>query len=279
MRFRIYFLLVTGFFVTMNVLLWRSEIIGQNQTLTPVPIATVWEKILTAPDSSWLTIEQGGTKLGTCTWMPTVGEGHRARNPESDEPLPEGMVRKVANYTIDLDGSVAIAPDLRARFTMHLRFSTNQVLQEVVVSLRLRPDYLDLRWDVASQKLAVWKGEAGQRTQQIYPLSEPRHWGILFEGLGVPVPPGMLDAIGGAAEVAPSLLPALSLGWQAHNDWWPMGSSRVRVYRVETQWLRPEPVRIFISHMGEILRLELPYNLVVKNDALNEIKPTRTTRD
>ena len=46
MRFRIIFLIVTAFFVTMNVMLWRSEYGARGQFGAPVPAELVWEKVL-----------------------------------------------------------------------------------------------------------------------------------------------------------------------------------------------------------------------------------------
>ena len=41
MRYKLYLLLVTAFFVTMNVLLWRSEFGGRGRFGTPLPPETV----------------------------------------------------------------------------------------------------------------------------------------------------------------------------------------------------------------------------------------------
>ena len=49
MRFRIYFLIVTAFFVTMNVLLWRSEYGARSYQGSSLPSELVWEKVLTSP--------------------------------------------------------------------------------------------------------------------------------------------------------------------------------------------------------------------------------------
>ena len=66
-------LVVTAFFVAMNVLLWRSEF-GGHQFGVTVPPETVWEKVLTAPDTSLLTIRHHGKKIGTCQWSASVGQ-------------------------------------------------------------------------------------------------------------------------------------------------------------------------------------------------------------
>src|SRR3954471_11891425 len=98
---RLALLLITCFWVTMTVLLWRSEYGGQNQVGSTVPVTLVWQKILTAPDSSSMVISHHGEKIGFCRWAAIVGQN--AANPvanASDAP-PEGMVEKFSDYRID----------------------------------------------------------------------------------------------------------------------------------------------------------------------------------
>jgi hypothetical protein len=70
---RLVFILVTGFWLTMNVLLWQTEF-GSRRTQGNVPAAIVWEKILTAPDDSSLTVFQHGKLIGTFHLRTAVGE-------------------------------------------------------------------------------------------------------------------------------------------------------------------------------------------------------------
>ena len=59
---------------------------------------------------------------------------------------------------------------------------------------------------------------------------------------------------------------AAGLRWDAHEDWMQLGHSKVRVYRLETQFLG-QHLRIFTSRVGEILLVEAPDNLNLRNDA------------
>ena len=62
MSSRILFILIAGFWITMNFLLWRAEYSSQGGG-EEVPVKLVWRKILTAPDSSSLSIYQQGEKF------------------------------------------------------------------------------------------------------------------------------------------------------------------------------------------------------------------------
>ena len=63
MASRLTFIAITLFWVVMNILLWRSEF-GAGRAGSPVPVAAVWQKILTAPDNSSLTVIYKGRKIG-----------------------------------------------------------------------------------------------------------------------------------------------------------------------------------------------------------------------
>ena len=77
MRYRFYLLLVTAFFLTMNVLLWRSEFGSRGHLGAPVPADFVWEKVLTSPDHSSLEIRHHGVKIGRAQWAASIGEDAR----------------------------------------------------------------------------------------------------------------------------------------------------------------------------------------------------------
>src|SRR5216683_2919796 len=94
---RVLFVLIAGFWLTMNLLLWRSEFSQMNHPGSLVPAAMVWQKILTAPDDF----------------------------------EPEGMVRQLTGYTIDLEGTLLFEElENRLRFSLHAIFSANHNWQE-----------------------------------------------------------------------------------------------------------------------------------------------------
>src|SRR5437667_7086729 len=108
-------ILITVFWITMNVLLWRAEYGPQRAAGASVPAEVVWQKMLTAPDSSSLSIFHHGKKIGFCHWITSVGE-ELSKAREEDGP-PEGMVGRMSGYRIQIEGNLAQAGSAnRARF-------------------------------------------------------------------------------------------------------------------------------------------------------------------
>ena len=62
----------------------------------------------------------------------------------------------------------------------------------------------------------------------------------------------------------------LSLGvqWTARNDWIEIGHTSVRAYRLEATLLDRYRMRIIVSRVGEILRVDLPDEWELVNDHL-----------
>ncbi|MEN9574758.1 MAG: hypothetical protein RL514_2613 [Verrucomicrobiota bacterium] len=277
---RLAFLAITAFFLTMNVLLWRSEFRAQGEG-TPVALAVVWERILRAPDDSDLEIFHRKKKIGYLRWAANAGELASTNPPVADPNLQEGMVRKVGGYTIDiLDGRLDLGEGhKRLRFTMNSTFSTNHQWQKFTVQLSQRPISLDLTASAASQTLALLFKQGDAPIQRTLTFEQLRNPQALLQELASPIPLSLLTGglLGGLSEAgaAPELaalpaLPALqklSLGlqWDARQDWLKIGSAKLRCYRLQTRLLEKHPVTLYISRVGEILRVELPNEIVLQN--------------
>ncbi|MGZ5543809.1 MAG: hypothetical protein ACXWIU_03965, partial [Limisphaerales bacterium] len=76
---------------------------------------------------------------------------------------------------------------------------------------------------------------------------------------------GMLGAFipGGQHGLAAA---AHALKWQAYADTMQFGHSRVGVYRLETN-VFGRKIFVFVSKVGEILWVELPDKIVLRNEA------------
>jgi hypothetical protein len=59
--------------------------------------------------------------------------------------------------------------------------------------------------------------------------------------------------------------------WEAHYDWLTIGHSRVRVYKLEARLLDKFRASLLVSRVGEILRVDLPNELSLVNDALTNL--------
>ena len=274
---RLAFLVITALFVTMNVLLWRSEFRPQGEG-TPVPLANVWEKILRAPDDSDLEIFQHKKKIGHLRWAANAGELATTNAPAAGDNLQEGMVRKVGGYTIDiLDGRLDFGADRkRIRFTMNTTFSTNHQWQTFGVQLIQRPSSLDLAASATNETITVTfreRDEAIHRTLTFAQLRDPK---ALLQELAGPIPlalltggmPGGLGGSGAPPELA--ALPAfqkISLGvqWDSRQYWLKVGSAKLRCYRLHARLVDKHQITVYVSRVGELLRVELPNDIVLQN--------------
>src|ERR1051325_9967405 len=139
MRYRAFVVLVTAFFVTMNVLLWRAEFGARSHAGTPVPPEVVGEKALTSPDISYLEIRHHGVKIGRAHCAANIGEEPVASRIITDEPPPEGMIKRLTGYSLDFDGNVSLEDLSRFRFYFNLKLDTNQNWQTMTLKVTVKP--------------------------------------------------------------------------------------------------------------------------------------------
>jgi hypothetical protein len=269
---RALFVFITGFFITMNVLLWRSEFGGHSGIGSGIPVENVWHKMVLAPDTSRLDIRYHGKKIGYGNWEPKVGESVTLSKQMLEEFPPEGMAGEVAGYTVDFSGNLAIDNLLRLRFSFDLKLSTNQQWQEMSLHIGMRPSYWDLRASAADQTVKFISDDENGHKQQTFTFSDLQSPDKLVRLFGGPFGPGMLAAVG--LSKSPGQLSAQSLGlkWQARNDWLKIGNERMRIYRLQARLLDRFPIVICIGLEGQILRVELPDDILLLNDQLSVLQ-------
>lgn len=274
MLHRILFLLITLFFVVMNVLLWRSEFGGRNELSSPVPAEKVWQKVLTAPDNSNLEIRHHGAVIGYCRWAPSIGEELATGKQMTDELPPEGMVRKPSSYSVDLEGSISLEELHRLRFSFNLKLTTNQLWQEVSARVNLKP----LTWEIYSREaektVRFMADDEDGRTERVIKFEDFKHPEKLLRQVGGPLLTETLLAMGiplQSDQTRTNAPASLGLTWEARNDWLKISKTRVRVYRLQARLLGRFQAVIFVSPVGEILRAELPDEVVVNNVALTNL--------
>lgn len=271
------FLALTAFWITMNVLLWRSEFRGEGEG-TPVPLASVWEKVLRAPDDSHLEVFHQKRKIGHLRWSANAGEQISTNAAAATANLEEGMVRRVGGYTIDiLEGRFDLGADRRRiRFTMNSSFTTNHQWQSFNLQLNQRPMSLELGATATNETVTVRFQDGDQSIHRTFTFAQLRDPVKLLQEVAGPVPLGLLTGglLGGAAgeSTPPELtaLPAfqrltLGLQWDSRLDWIKIGQAKLRCYRLHTRWLEKYEVTIYVSRVGEILRVQLPNGIVLQN--------------
>jgi hypothetical protein len=264
---RITFFFVLGFWLLMNVLLWRSQTVGMQPMLNKIPPQVVWEKILTAPDRSNMEILHYNEHVGFCTWSADVGETPLPnQTTESDEYLPEELTKKVTGYTINLEGRAALDSNRVVHVNFWLKLSTNEVWQEFHVGAQMRPNSWDVSANAATQRIKLQVTDEAGTWQKVLKFSDLQNPEALMQDLGGgDVSIGMLGALipGGKNGLASA---ANSVKWEAYADTMQFGHSRVGVYRLETRVLGHK-IFIFVSKVGEILWVELPDKIIFRNEA------------
>jgi hypothetical protein len=261
-----------AFWLMMTGLLWRAEYV-EGKSGTPVPVEVVWDKLLKSPDDSRLEILHHGHRLGSLRWSPNIVEAPSASSPKSKTTRPEGMVSRTAGYTLDvLDGSI-ILPETkrRLRFTLNLNFNRNREWQDFLITLGQNPRLVRIESHAATQTLLLNTTDGQSPDRQVrFTFQQLRNPHLLFAGVinafGGPESAGQLAA----KMVDPSLLQGLTshvlqLRWEARSDWMKMGSTRLRVYRLQAPLIDKHKIVVTLSRVGEILKVELPNDILLLN--------------
>jgi hypothetical protein len=269
MRSRIFFAVIAGFWLAMNFLLWRSQWGAHSRIGSAIPVEVVWDKILTAPDNSSLEIYDHGKKTGFCQWTATVGGAAQALNQSlSKDYAPDGLIPQPSGYDLSLEGNTAMSGTNRVRFEMRLSLSTNRAWQDFRFTAKMRPAVWDIRANAAAQKIMVKVNGPDGVWQKTVKFSDFQHPESLLEEIGGA---GFADFAGAAnlpLQKDAITQAAAGIQWKAHEDWMQLGHSRVRVYRLETEFFG-QRLSLFTSRAGEILWVEAPDQLTLRNEAFS----------
>jgi len=251
---RVAFILVTAFWVAMNVLLWRAEYGSRNAGI-PVPLDLVCRKILTAPDASAMSVYQDGQKMGFCEF--STGVGQEMATLDEDNPPPEGLVAR-AGYQIRLNGNVALGNFTnRMKFDGRVMFSSRREWREMDLKFSTRSVAVEIHSLATNRTVSVQITTDGSTVLHVFNFADLQNPNTLLRLLG--------ENFGGGFWNGPDL-PALppstaalagNIPWEARRDRLMMGREAVSAYRLETRVLG-QPVVIHVSTLGEILRVELP---------------------
>jgi hypothetical protein len=259
---RLAFVLVALFWVTMNVLLWKSEYGIGTRPGSPVPVELVWEKILSAPDDSSLNIIRRGKRIGFCRLQTDVGE-----ELSKLEEAPQQGVK--ARNKIKIDGSVGIQ-DLfrRMRFECEMALSTHRNWEYVHARLVYRPLVMDIRSYVTNQTVRIHATDGDVNFERTVRLTEFKNPMSFLSEIGGPVISGLFGALELPQELSPDTSNQPFLKWEARNDTLTIGHEPVRVYRLQTDFMDRYNIVIYVSRAGEILKAELPEGVSLVHDKL-----------
>ena len=263
---------MTGvFWITMMILLWRAEYRGEASLGSSVSPEVVWEKILTAPDDSTLSIAVKGRKIGYCRWVPNIADPE-STGKISSENTPEGMIQKPTGYTLLLEGSYLFEEDgARLRFEANAALRTNYTWRTLDVKASVNPQQWSINADAVRQKVSINFQEGAMRLGHTFNFAQLQNPAGLLSALGmpsIPLPMASLSTLTNNPNIS------LGLDWKAYNDVLKIGPSQLRVYRLRARLLESYEVSIVTTRVGEILRMELPNGIVLVNDLLMTFTPS-----
>ncbi len=267
MRSRIFFLAVLTFWLAMNGLLWRSQYGAHSRLGSAVPAEVVWEKILSAPDTSSMDIFDHDRKVGICHWIANVGNSPLSSNKIlADDYAPDDMEEQVTGYTLNFEGNATFSSTNRIRFEATLELASNRDWRNFHVRVSMRPRGWDVRATAATEKLVLKVEEGKGSWQRTFNFSDLRDPDLMWSDMGGTALLSLLAGAGltSSKESLSSL--AGSVEWQAHEDWIQIGHNKARAYRLETEVLGRH-IYLFTSRVGEILWVEFPDKLTLRNEA------------
>lgn len=266
---RFVFVIIAVFFVVMNVLLWRAEFAGKNIGST-VPAEIVWRKILTAPDPSPLEIRHRGKRIGQLRWSPSVGEDTTARPvvPAGEIP-PEGMIKVVTGYDLELEGDITLGEGQAVNLNFDVTLTTNYNWRDFNLRLTLKPTVVELHSVADEETVRLVTSDGDSRTERVFKfadLKQPDR--IIREFMGPWLPSQFLAGLVPLGLASQPQAVSESIEWVARSDSLRLGTARVRGYRLEASFMGRYPATVFINTLGEIVRIDLPNDLVLINEGL-----------
>jgi len=263
MRSRLFFLGVTVFWLSMNYLLWRSQTGGHSAFGSALPAEAVWDKILTAPDNSDLDIYDHEVKTGLGHWTAGLADSPLISGKIlAAEYRPDGLEQKLTGYTLSFEGTLLYKNSNHVRFQIAFALDTNKVWQDFRFRAAMPPRSWDVHAQAAAEKIALKVSEGGASLDKTWTFAELRDPQALFGEVGGAFALGVLGLNQSLPGVARQ-----GIEWEAHEDRIKLGNTTVRAYRLDA-FILGQRVEIFVSRVGEILRVDLPRNISLRNQAL-----------
>lgn len=265
---RITLALLGLFWAGMTLLLWRAEYGPARFRGMPVSPALVAQRMLTAPDSSSLAVMHRGQRVGFIHVIATVaGQTDGARPPGP----PDGLVRRIARYQVDFTGSLH-PPDgeLRLRFSGRLTLTPDQEWKAFQLEAVSRPTILSLAADEDEGWFEIMLDSPEWKFHRNLRLAELHSPEALLRELPGPASFILPGALPGVPSQLASL-PPLGLGvqWQATTDHFQFRETLIPVFRLQARLFENYSAVMFISRAGEILKVQLPGDTTLVNDALS----------
>ena len=251
---RITFLGIVAFWAVMNVMLWRAEITGHGDDLQ-VPPELVWHKILTAPDSSSMTVYQDTRRMGYCELTTSVEQQMAVL--EEDKLPPEGLAHH-PGYQIHLAGNIALDDFTnRIKFEGRASFNSARKWTDFAVKISSRTSTVEIHASATNEILNLKvTGDSMTFTRDIT-FAELQDPSALIRTLGGSFADPLLGVMDLPDLAFASPDTAQKITWDARRTRVKFGTEFVPIYRMETTILGRNCI-MDVSTLGEVLRVQLP---------------------
>lgn len=251
----------------MTALLWRMEYHRSGSLGGAIPVVGVWEKVLEAPDNSDMVIRRNDQKIGFIRWLPNLSQPPTVPSNSGGQFQPEGMLAESSIYTIDVDGNFMLANnETRYRFALNIEFDSQKNWRRVFFRFIARPSTWELEADAEGGQVTVRYRLEEAHWSRTFSFDELRHPSDLIQDFGQG---GFLvefiKQMAGPLSETPS---RPSMKWSAHHDRIRLGRSQMRAYRVEGELMNRFRVTAHVSRVGELLKVSLPGNMRLVNEAI-----------
>ena len=269
---RLWLVVVALFWGLMNLLLWRSEYGDAASLGSSLPVEVVWRKILETPDASGLEIRQKGKKIGFCRWsviQETPIDFEADLEPVDGQDELDGMIEEILGFQIQLEGNLSTGAEegryLRFGLSTHLEADA-ETWTEVDLRIGKKGNWLQLdarrdRDDVRFSHLYE-----GNQSEFSFSFDDLRNPSALLSGFGVPLPWVGMPRLTGMSGFNLADL-QLGLEWESGSEFVTIAHTRIRVYFLRANLFEKQSVSLMMSRAGEILRAELPNDIVLVNES------------
>ncbi len=276
MRSKLIFTAIAAFWAVMMFLLARAEFGFGGGISGSIAPEAVWEKILTAQDTSSLEVHFRGKRVGMCRWASAVIQDDALQGETEASLAAEGRVKRATGYTAELDGTLAISALTNTlRFSLAGSFATNLSLGTWEVRLTLKPLEFSFATTTNSGGIEMGFSDGLRTTRRNFTREQLSSPDALLREIAGPAAFLVAGQMKSALTTAGISTNAAAAGirWAAGFDWMNLGHGSLRVYVLRGTLGENLRATIWVSRAGEILRVELPNGIVVVNSELPRLKP------
>lgn len=264
---RLFFVFILLFWMAMNFLLWRQEVVGIQLGGSAIDPEIVLQKILEAPDDSSLEVRHHQERIGFLRWKPTVEEAFDPASNNTQVIAPEGIVNRTLGYYVNIDSRLRI-PEWKQQFRLFSRLSlhADRSWRDFNINFGYAASHMAINASEDSPILTVEIDDGeNQRNLQI-PLRDMTSTLALLSGMS----PGAGSFLADLNQRLPTGdFEKTTFQWEASSGIMDVGHANLRVYRLRTNLPGGLPVKITVSRVGEILLVELPDQIRMINEVLN----------